>query len=659
MGLLRVAGSLALALACCAAGCDAEGDGSEPPGATSGPTATCPAGQARATGVDGSERCAPALAGACAPGTMPRLGSDACEPVGWHDCPAGFVTDPSGWGCADVLPAEPCQGATRDALGNAACVPIGDCDAPFPPADADLHVDAAFAGDGDPTHFVTIAAALAAAGPGESIAVASGTYAEKVVIAEDVTLVGRCAAEVVIVAPPTSAPAVALLPGAAASVRGVTVRGGSPAFRVPSGASLVLEDALVDGAGNEGLRVPGGTVTVVRSVVRATAPSTPGSQTIGVMAYDGAEVTIRESALSDNIEAGVGIIDAGTELTVEDSVIRGTRAQPNGEGGIGAKAYDGSRLVIRRSALVANRQVQVLVGGPGTSAEVTASVARDLVMDDQFAAGFAWGVSVSRGAQLDLTDFALVRTPVIGLAVDDDSALRGTRVVVRDGQGSGWMGMGMAGYAGKGGQLSLADSALVGNTGADLFSEGAGSLVRLDRVLMDGTLPVAASPQGPAGRGGVAVGALHGGRAELVDCAITRGAEVGIEALHAGTSVDALRVLVSGVRPTQQDHFGHGLLARDGAAATVEGCWFRDNDGVALAFAAATGTVRGTWLSQNAIGVHVQGGSTLREADLQSALPAGALEVVLAPDTVLWDNEERIAGGALPLPDPLVEVPDM
>src|SRR5262245_26193727 len=40
----------------------------------------------------------------CTAGTMPQLGAEACQPVGWLQCPAGFETHPSGWGCLDVQP---------------------------------------------------------------------------------------------------------------------------------------------------------------------------------------------------------------------------------------------------------------------------------------------------------------------------------------------------------------------------------------------------------------------------------------------------------------------------------------------------------------------------------------------------------------------------
>jgi hypothetical protein len=399
-------------------------------------------------------------------------------------------------------------------------------------------------------------------------------------------------------------------------------------------------------------------VTLLRSVVRGTVPSAPGSQTLGVMAYDGAIVTIRESALTENVEAGVGIIDAGTELTLEDSVIRATQPQPDGEGGTGAKAFDGSRLVVRRSALVANRQVSLMVGGSGTTALVTQTVSRDLVIDDRFEGGLAWGVLVRLGAQLDLEDFALVRTPVLGLSVDLGAAIRATRVVVRDGQGIGFLGIGMAAFAGRGGQLSITDSALVGNVGTEVVADLPESLVRLERVLMHGTRATGPSPQSRAGRGGTGVAVVQGARAELVDCALTDSAEVGLGVIDAGSSLDATRVLVSGVAPNGGDLFGHGFLAKNGARGLADGCWFRQNEGIALAFAASAGTVRGSYIEGNSVGVHVQGGVTLREDD-PSLSPAGDLELVLSPDTAFWDNGQRLGSGELVLPDPLAQAPSL
>src|SRR2546423_3836813 len=101
---------------------------------------------------------------------MPATGPRDCVPVGWNNCPAGFAPDPSGWGCTDISPAQPCSGATLETLGSTACQPLGDCAAPFPPANATIFVDDSYA-QVDSTHFRKIFDAVQSAPFGAVIAV--------------------------------------------------------------------------------------------------------------------------------------------------------------------------------------------------------------------------------------------------------------------------------------------------------------------------------------------------------------------------------------------------------------------------------------------------------------------------------------------------------
>ncbi|MEO8875284.1 MAG: hypothetical protein ABI461_06845, partial [Polyangiaceae bacterium] len=120
----------------------------------------------------------------CAAGTMPTIGNATCVPVGTTSCAAGFSADPSGWGCVAIESATACTGATMEKLGSTSCVPVGDCAAAFPPAAATLFVSPGATVDA--THFQTIAAALAVATDGVTIAVDAGTYAESLIIAHSV-----------------------------------------------------------------------------------------------------------------------------------------------------------------------------------------------------------------------------------------------------------------------------------------------------------------------------------------------------------------------------------------------------------------------------------------------------------------------------------------
>src|SRR6266496_1777821 len=76
----------------------------------------CWPGFTAAMGSTGCEALVPASD--CPPGTMPLMGSPTCQSVGVPSCPAGFATDPSGWGCIEVA-ATGCAAPLRPRLGDA------------------------------------------------------------------------------------------------------------------------------------------------------------------------------------------------------------------------------------------------------------------------------------------------------------------------------------------------------------------------------------------------------------------------------------------------------------------------------------------------------------------------------------------------------------
>lgn len=123
-------------------------------------------------------------------------------PVGtWPElCGTGFEADPRG-GCRAILPAEPCPRGLMAIPGETSCREVADCGAePWAgiPAEPDTHyVDAAYSGassDGTVARpWTSIQAAIAAAPPGGSIAIAAGSYVEDLSIRlKPVRLWGRC-----------------------------------------------------------------------------------------------------------------------------------------------------------------------------------------------------------------------------------------------------------------------------------------------------------------------------------------------------------------------------------------------------------------------------------------------------------------------------------
>src|SRR5262249_12282480 len=144
--------------------------------------------------------------------------------IGWTGaCPTGFKAAASGWGCTAVVPPAACTRASMAVLGETSCVPIGDCARPFPPPNTSIVVDPR--AKPDATHARTIAAALESAAPGATVAIATGTYDESLVLRRDVTIVGRCARDVVIRSPAQGTGAGVDVMNAVVGISGVTLDG--------------------------------------------------------------------------------------------------------------------------------------------------------------------------------------------------------------------------------------------------------------------------------------------------------------------------------------------------------------------------------------------------------------------------------------------------
>lgn len=300
----------------------------------------------------------------CAPAELGEPG--ACVPPGVpvDACPGGTDADGSG-GCA--LAGAPTCGAGAMAMpGELACRPVSPCEGgkygDVPRAPGTQYVDAAYAeldSDGSADKpWKTIQAGIEHANRGATVAVAAGIYAEDVEIeGKPVTLAGRCPAEVEIVGTGAGAQqaAVSVLPGADGTfVRGVSVRGpdlgvlvsgaldvtidrswlhdtgwrGLDVERTLGATRVTLTGSLVEGATDMGVFNAGSELIIDRSVVRATHPGVSGLG-VGVlgqvqpMTAKRSSTTVRGSLIESN--EGVGINVVGCDLTVEDSIVRGTR----------------------------------------------------------------------------------------------------------------------------------------------------------------------------------------------------------------------------------------------------------------------------------------------------------------------------------------------
>jgi hypothetical protein len=651
---------------------------------------------------------------ACAAGTAPFIGHSECVPVGWTaPCPDGFVRDASGWGCADRTPAAACSGAMRESVSSDACVPIGDCNAPFPPAGA-LEVDDDFtAGQLDATHFQTIGAALAAAPAGAVVAVAAGRYVESVAVARSVTIVGRCAAQVTVEAPPAPATAAAgfRISGlTGVVVRGLTLHGHKNGVEVVAKSEASIEDVIVDESVGAGIFVEASQASVRRSKVSATKLGADGKWGWGVAGGLGSQVVIDDSLITGGVD-GVFAASAGTLVSVHRSVI--ARQSPSGAvRSSGVTAASGGKVTVAQSVVRDVEGDGAVVSDQGGFLEVTESVLRGTRVKGSLARGH--GVAVLYAGKAAVRSSAIVDNESVSLSAQKpgtrlevtDSVVRGPAEshasvdrdlhVTSDRSGVGLQALEFA-------TAKLDGVAILGAWGFGAYVQTSGAL-DAHHLFLDGTRALV-TPGADGISFGVGITVSEAGKATLTDSTVTRGLLAGISAGQKGTVI-ATSVLIRdigeavplgtgagvsvgtggtveltrgaidgayavGVLAVQEGDasvhltdssvhgthvastgFGHGAMAGPHTSFTIAGSFLFDNAAIGLALAGGSARVSGSTFAHNVIALHAQDGSFVSESADAADLSAGELRV--APDTRFVDNGTKVDNGEITLPsDPL------
>jgi len=628
-------------------GCSSNNESSAPPVETPPVTmpVTCEASEEL---VDGA--CQPLLPTAsCQPGTRAALGSSTCAPVGTKACVAGFVAHKSGWGCVPVLPKAACKGATRDSLGSTTCVPVGSCTAAFPPAAATLFVDATFtAGQVDATHFTSVRAAVESAKANATIAVAAGTYAEALDVTKSVTLVGRCAEKVILDAPPGAA---AIKAGAKLVASGITVRGGAPGIDVLPAVQVSLADVVLEQNLRAGIAATDAAVVdVTRSVIRDTRTVTKADLTNGVFVDVDAKVTLDETAVTGAADAGLGAT-GGATITLRRSVVRDIVKRADGVGGTGARAFEGATISMEESAVTNTIGTGVLVGKTKGVMKLVRSTVTDTKPDPRFLEGFAIALSVTFTGTLEAIDSTVADNALSGIAVNHiGSQVTLDHCVVVDTVSGSDFGLGISGSASNGAVLKATSSAFIGSTGMAMYALHENATLELDDSLVSGVALSTGGAKLGAGRGGSAVAAIDGAHVSLRASTIQGCHELALGALEPGTTMLVDHTLVTDTKPNVGSLFGHGLMGRRKAAVTVRDSLIEKSLGIGLAFSGASASVTRTTIRGNAVGIHVQDGSTL-ESGAEAPEAVDPLVVFVTDDTRFDGNETRVGSGVVPLPD--------
>ncbi len=179
-----------------------------------------------------------------------------------------------------------------------------------------------------------------------------------------------------------------------------------------AGTVVVLEDATAlhhDGQVSDGLDGEGFAVTT------------------------GARLTVTRAMLEDNQCSAIVAVGAGTELTLVDVTVRGTRGCLfDGLKGNGLTVQGGASAAVTRILLEKNRSTAVMGSNPGTRLTLTDLAARDTfgeMRDGGNGGQFGEGLWVQAGAQAEVTRARIERSREAGI-VAFGGTITGAQIVV-------------------------------------------------------------------------------------------------------------------------------------------------------------------------------------------------------------------------------------
>ncbi len=463
---------------------------------------------------------------------------------------------------------------------------------------------------------------------------------------------GQLVLEDVVVRDGTDAALVASAPAAPGSqvslTRFIAMDNQGPGL-IAAGGRITGTSVLVARARENALGADGSDSSIELTSAELSGTVSLGSPTArGLSVTSGAKVTLQSATVSENDLAGA-VAELGASLFARDSTFEYGRPGHDGDFGLGVGVYSGGTAELTRCALVSNSYYGLDVQDPGSSARVDRLA---VVGTRPSGAGvLGRGVNVELGATLTANDVALLANASEGLLLRNAGPTgppahgEVSRLLVRDTapSGDGQWGLGVS--VNHGASLVLTDAALVGNHDVGFFmndfrtNAGVLASATVTNLVVRGTQMTSQGDHG--------LGVLNGGVLSLTNAAVVSNASFGVLVANPGSALEAKSVSVVDVQPDGHGGFGHAFVGLSGGTARLSDVELRGAV-VGLAAQSYGVSVNGSRISDNQVGVHVQGDSTLATAPVAAA-PKGS-EVVISEDTVVVDNAARTGTGMVPLP---------
>lgn len=494
-------------------------------------------------------------------------------PSGWRVVDAGGVDACEPWPDGGRMA---CVNASAHFPGEPACALVGtECPADGWPADLPVDAPVLFVNAGAPdggtgtrdAPYATIGAAVAAAAPGTTIAVAAGAYDEIVRLSSDLTIVGACTGETVIASSEVSGNTSTFgVSAGEVTLRNVVIRGERFGVAAVGGAVLHLEDVIVENAYALGIGLTGaGTVvTGTNVVVRGTRSNADGRFGRGINVDTGATLRLTRAAIEENHDAGIVGIGPGATIEMSDVVVAATLPRSGDSWfGRGLSVQDGTTVTMTRVALEQNRHDVVFARSAGTTLRMTDVVVRDSEPNDTMGY-FGTSVFVISGAHAELSRVRIARSSSVAFSVSEAGSTATVADVLIDELRPAPTGIGGLGVqVDEGAELTADRLAVLGALRGGVVANDRGTIRATDLIVRD----VQGEPAtGLDGRG------LSGERQSVLEvtrAAIERCREFGVSLTNSSATLTDVSIV--DVTPEQgTGEWGRGIHATEDSPLVAE-----------------------------------------------------------------------------------------
>jgi len=272
-------------------------------------------------------------------------------------------------------------------------------------------------------------------------------------------------------------------------------------------------------------------VSLSDTTVQGTLPDENGELGYGLYVLGGASLTAQTCVLTENTTFGVLAIDAGTAVTLRQTIVQDTEPDEWGFAGIGLDAFDGASLSAEGCTVAGNSQDGVLASGSDTTVTLVETTVRDTRPDPEGQGGF--GVVVYGGATLDAEACTISDNAAVGVFVaDDGTAVELRETTIRDTLPAG---DGFGGYG-----IQVSDGASLGAEGCEVTgSTAVGILVAHSQtvVTLAGSA-VLSTKCGELQTVGLGVTVVEGAEVEASALEAASNEGPGIYLVHEGSHID-------------------------------------------------------------------------------------------------------------------------